>query len=121
MQIMTDNMDLIQRIGDVRTNIKKLTTAKGEFDNDYKQLCTKNGIKPAKCIEDLEDPDWLRENSKVLGPVRNPVKSQDEEALYHLRQEVMARRQRIEFVKQNMEDLFEQKMQLEQMVGEPDL
>ena len=121
LQIMTDNMDLIQKIADVRLNIKKLTTAKGEFDNDYKQLCTKNGIKPAKCIEDLEDPDWLRENSKVLGPVRNPVKSQDEETLYHLRQEVMARRQRIEFVKQNMEELFEQKMQLEQMVGEPDL
>ena len=53
--------------------------------------------------------------------MRNPVKSQDEETLYHLRQEVMARRQRIEFVKQNMEELFEQKMQLEQMVGEPDL
>ena len=44
---MTDNMDLIQKISEVRTNIKKLTTAKGEYDNDYKQLCTKNGIKPA--------------------------------------------------------------------------
>ena len=75
LQIMTDNMDLIQRIHEVRVNIKKLTTAKGEYDNDYKQLCTKNGIKPAKCIEDLEDPEWLRENSKVLGPVRNPVRS----------------------------------------------
>ena len=121
LQIMTDNMDLIQKIHEVRVNIKKLTTSKGEYDNDYKQLCTKNGIKPAKSIEDLEDPDWLRENSKVLGPARNPMRSQDDETLFHLRQEVMARRQRIEFVKQNMEDLFEQKLQLEQMVGQPDL
>ena len=36
LQIMTDNMDLIQRIHEVRVNIKKLTTAKGEYDNDYK-------------------------------------------------------------------------------------
>ena len=115
---MTDNMDLIQKIHEVRVNIKKLTTAKGEYDNDYKQLCTKNGIKPAKCIEDLEDPEWLRENAKVLGPVRNPVRSQDEETLMQMRQALIERRQRVEYMKQNMEDMLQEQMQLEQMVNE---
>jgi len=110
LQIMTDNMDLIQKIGDVRLNIKKLTSSKGEFDNEYKQLCTKNGIKPAKTIEDLEDSDWLRENSKVLGNVRHIVRSQDDETLYHLRNEREARRSRIEMLRQNMEELLQEQI-----------
>ena len=78
LQIMTDNMDLIKRIGDVRTNIKKLTISKGEYDNEYKQLCTRNGIRPAKCMEDLEDPEWLAENAKVLGPIRSMARTQED-------------------------------------------
>ena len=116
LQIMTDNMDLIKRIGDVRTNIKKLTISKGEYDNEYKQLCTRNGIRPAKRMEDLEDPEWLAENSKVLGPIRSMARTQEDQTLFQLRAEREAKSQRIHYMRQNIQDLLDEQLQLEQMV-----
>ena len=81
-------------------------------------MCTKNGIKPAKTLEDLEDPDWMRENSKVLGNVRNPMRTQDEETLYHMRNERESRRSRCEGLRGNIEELLQEQMQLEQFVNE---
>ena len=62
-------------------------------------MCTKHGIKIAKNLEELEDPKWLNENSNVLRNVRNPVRGQDDEALYNLRKEKESRRSHIEMLK----------------------
>ena len=75
LSIMTDNMTLIESIGKVRTNIQKLTKNQKDAENRYKQLCTKHGIKPARNLEDLEEPNWLDENSRVLRNLRNPARS----------------------------------------------
>ena len=80
-------------------------------------MCTKNGVKQAKKLEDLEDPEWLKENSKVLGNVRNPMRTQDEETLFHMRNEREARRQRVEEIRSNIEELLNEQMQLEQYVN----
>ena len=42
LSIMTDNMDLIQKIGDVRANITKLDRSKIDAENKYKQYCTRH-------------------------------------------------------------------------------
>ena len=63
-------------------------------------MCTKHGIsRQAKTLEDLEDPDWLRDNANVLRNIRNPVRGQDDEALYNLQKERENRRGHIEMLK----------------------
>ena len=114
---MTDNFDLIEKIAMVRESIVQLQRSKGEYDNQYKQMCTKNGIKQAKTLEDLEEPSWLKENSKVLGNVRKPVRTQDDETLFHLRNEREARRHRVEALHSNIEELMNEQMQLEQYIN----
>ena len=59
---MTSNIDLIYKIGDLRTNIGVLERARTESENKYKQMCTKFGIRPAKVLEDLEEESWLASN-----------------------------------------------------------
>ena len=113
LQIMTDNMDLIQQIGDVRDNIVEITKRKVDSDNAYKNLCTRYGIKPAKSLDDLDNPDWLRENAKVLKNLRNPIKNQDDETLYHLRDERENRRANIEMLRQRMQEQLHEVNQLE--------
>ena len=113
LQIMTDNMDLLEQIGDLRINIQEITKRKVDADNAYKNLCTRYGIKPAKTLDDLENPDWLRENAKVLKNVRNPVRNQDDETLYHMREERENRRQQIEMMRQRMQEQLHEVNQLE--------
>lgn len=71
LQIMTDNMDLIQKISDVRQNIQKLTKNQKDAENRYKQLCTRHGIKPAKNLEDLDDAQWASDNPRYGRSLRN--------------------------------------------------
>lgn len=59
LQIMTDNMELIKQISAVRDSIKRQDKKKVQAENEYKQMCTKYGIKPAKTLEDLDNDDWL--------------------------------------------------------------
>jgi len=81
LQIMTDNMALIDMIGKVRLKISKLNTDRTDAENDYKQMCTKYGIKPARNLEDLKDPEWQKENANVLRNLKNPSKTEDDETL----------------------------------------
>ena len=97
--IMGNNMDLIYDIGLLRDNIVVRDREKTDRENAYKQMCTKHGIKPAKVLEDLENPDWLRANANVLRNVRNPVRGQDDEALHNLRKERENRRAHIEMLR----------------------
>ena len=61
LQVMTDNMDLIQKIHDVRNNVAKLKKKDTAAQNDYKQVCTKYKITPVQKYsgdgEDLDDPN----------------------------------------------------------------
>ena len=72
LQIMTDNMDLIYGINDVRENIIKKERERIDAENQYKQMCTRYGIKPAKSLEEIEDENYLNENANVL---RNPMRA----------------------------------------------
>ena len=99
LQIMTDNMALIDMIGKVRLKISKLNTDRTDAENDYKQMCTKYGIKPARNLEDLKDPEWQKENANVLRNLKNPSKTEDDETLQNLRRMREHRRNHIEMLK----------------------
>ena len=113
LQIMTDNMALIDMIGKVRLKIAKLNTDRTDAENDYKQMCTKYGIKPARNLEDLKDPEWLKENANVLRNLKNPSKTEDDETLQNLRRMREHRRNHIEMLKQSVEEARLETMQLE--------
>ena len=116
LQIMTDNMELIKSISKVRENIVKQSQRKTDQDNVYKQLCTKYGIKPARSLDDLEDEKWLAENSKVLN-LRNPARNPEDDTLYHLRNMREERRSQCEMLKQQLEEMLQEQMQLEQILN----
>lgn len=113
LQIMTDNMALIDMIGKVRLKISKLNTDRTDAENDYKQMCTKYGIKPARNLEDLKDPEWQKENANVLRNLKNPSKTEDDETLQNLRRMREHRRNHIEMLKQSVEEARLETMQLE--------
>ena len=100
LQVMTDNMDLIQRISDVRKNVAKIKKKRTDAENDYKQLCTKYKIKPIRNSEDGEEEDPLDERSRGM---RNPARSEDDETLYNLNKERDNRQNIIENYKQSIE------------------
>ena len=52
LQVMTDNMDLIQKIHEVRRSVDKIKKKRTQAENDYKQLCTKYKIKPIRNTEE---------------------------------------------------------------------
>lgn len=104
LSIMTDNMDLIDKIDKVRTKTISLNRQKIDAENDYKQMCTRYGIKPARSLEDLEDPDWLKENSRVLKNLKNPARQEDDENLQNLRMARERRRGHIEMLRQSIEE-----------------
>ena len=62
-------------------------------------MCTRYGIKPARNLEDLQDPDWLNENSNVLRNLKNPARTEDDETLMNLRRMREHRRNHIEMLK----------------------
>lgn len=120
LQIMTDNMDLIQKINTVRDNIKAEQKRKTDAENNYKQLCTKYGIKPARNLEDLEDPDWLKDNERVFGSSyqRNMSRTEDDQNLMNLRRERDHRRNHLEMLRASIEESRQEQMHLEQMLSE---
>ena len=75
LQIMTDNIELIQQIIAVRESITKQERKKVYAENEYKQMCTKYGIKTAKSLEELEEPSYQKDNSRVLRSLRNNPRS----------------------------------------------
>ena len=98
--IMGHNMDLIQESFDLRVSIRDRDREKTDEQNKYKQLCTKYGIKPAKNLEELEDPKYLEENATVLRNVRNPVRGgHDDQELQRLRMQREERGRHIEELK----------------------
>lgn len=115
---MTDNMDLIQKISKLRENIQKQERAKTESENKYKQTCTKFGVKPAKTLEDLENKQWLSDNSNVLVNIRNPDKANDQETIMNLRDRHEDLRSHIEMLKGNLEDIRNEEMHIEQYLNE---
>ena len=118
IQIMTSNIDLIDKITYLRDNIKKLESARTESENKYKQMCTKFGIQQAKTLDDLDDENWQRSNQHVLRNVRNPVRHNDEEGMQQLRGRREDLRTHIEMLKHNLEDIGQEQMQLEEILQE---
>ena len=116
--IMGNNLDLIWDIGLLRKNITRKDREKTDAENVYKQMCTKHGIKPARNLEDLEDPDWLKENSGVLRNVRNPVRNQDDEKLQYLRRELEGRRMQVENLRDELAAFEQEERQLEMFLQE---
>ena len=82
-------------------------------------MCTKFGVRPAKSLEDLEDPRYLEENASVLRNVRNPVRrGQDDQELQMLRMQREERGRHIEELKQQLEEKLEQARQEEQYLSQ---
>lgn len=52
LKVMTDNMDLIQKINEVRLSNASLVKTKQREDNEYKNQCRKYGIKPVRTFGD---------------------------------------------------------------------
>ena len=109
---MTDNMDLIQKITDVRLNITKLDSKKTQAETQYKHICTKYGIKPAtKQDEEIDEgEDMATEQSNMVRNMRNPGRSNDDEALFQMNQERETRRNNIELLKQSVEEARQEQM-----------
>ena len=97
LHVMTDNMDLIQRIHDVRKNVAKIKKKRTDAENEYKQLCTKYKIKPVRNSEEQDDDDPLDDRLNMRGMMmRNPIRSEDDETLYNLNKERESRQNIIE-------------------------
>ena len=103
LSIMTDNMDLIKKINEVRKNIVSLEKSKQDAENEYKKYCNRYGIKPLGKYES-EESDPLLESSRATRGMRNPGRSEDDETLFGLRKETDARRNHVEMLKNSVEE-----------------
>ena len=115
LKVMTDNMDLIQKINEVRLSNASLVKTKQREDNEYKNQCRKYGIKPVRTFGDqAESEDPLSDNSRRSN--RNPGRTDDDETLINMRRETDASRNHLDMLKASIEEARQEQMQLEQIL-----
>ena len=120
LQVMTDNMDLIQKIHEVRRSVDKIKKKRTQAENDYKQLCTKYKIKPIRNTEEQDEDDPLddRSNNHLRGMRSAVMRSEDDETLLNLNKERESRQNYIENIKSNIDQAREEQRQLEAILNQ---